>query len=170
MSLSETIIANSSNISTTAIGERDDEALLCFTDLNHCCSGADEHTLGGWYFPNKFAVGDRHSGNGLYLSRGPSVLRLHRKNDVTMPVGVFRCLIPDASGITQNVHIQVTNNGIPLPPTTFSTFIVVSAAVPGVLLVIVVVLVIAAVAFGIARYNHILVKSNMTTYYCHAKS
>lgn len=156
MSLNEAIIANNSNISTTAIGERDDKALLCFTDLNDCCSGAEEHILGGWYFPNGSVVGDQHSGNGLYLSRGPSVLRLHRKNNVTMPVGMFRCLIPDASGITQNVYIRVTNNGIPLPPATFLTFIVVSAAVTGVLLVtvLVVVLVIAAVRFGTARYSY----------------
>ena len=154
LSLNETIIANNSDISATAIGEKDVEALLCFTDLNHCCSGTDEHTLGIWYFPNESFVGDQHSGNGLYLSRGPSVLRLHRKNNVTMPVGVFHCLIPDASEITQNVHVRVTTNGIPLPPTTILTlnFIVVSAAALGVLLVTLVVLVIAAVGFGTARY------------------
>ena len=155
MSLNKTIIANKSNISITGIGEGDGEALLCFTDLHQCCDGADGRTPEGWYFPNGSAVGGQHSGNDLYFSRGPSVLRLHRKNNVTMPDGLFHCLIRDASGIIQNVYVNVraTNNGIPSLLGTFSTFIVVSAAVLGVLLVTVVVLVIVVTRFGIARYS-----------------
>ena len=49
--------------------------------------------------------------NGMHFSRnrGPSVLRLNRStlNDDISPAGVFRCEIPDASGIRQYVYIGI---------------------------------------------------------------
>lgn len=60
---------------------------------------------GGWLFPNGSDVGINGNGGSFYRDRGPSVVRLHRRNDALMASGVYHCHIPDSSGVTQNFYI-----------------------------------------------------------------
>ena len=66
-------------------------------------------TDGMWYFPNSSQVpmGNQGSGHDVYMTRGPSVVRLHRKGNSTLPAGLFHCKIPDASGDNQSIYIGV---------------------------------------------------------------
>ena len=47
------------------------------------------------------------SDDDIYRDRGPSVVRLHRRNSVMVPTGVFRCEIPDVSGASQNIYVGI---------------------------------------------------------------
>ena len=104
-------LENRSVVSLDDIGEGAD-ALLCLTNSLSCC---DEHsdgtTSGMWYFPNSSPVplesqasGHRHD---MYITRGPGVVRLHRRGSSMMPVGIFHCEIPDEEGMNQSIYIDV---------------------------------------------------------------
>ena len=68
--------------------------------------------MGEWYFPNNgSAVRVGGSRDSIYRNRGPSVVRLNRRNNATMPTGVFRCEIPDASGTSQIIYLGVYLQG-----------------------------------------------------------
>ncbi len=86
----------------TDIGEGDD-ALLCMTDNTECCDSPDE---GEFFYPDDTAVGFFVS-NSLYRNRGEQVVRLNRRNGATSPLGRYRCAIPDASGVTRSVYVNI---------------------------------------------------------------
>ena len=92
---------NNSNIRITDVGVGECGALLCFTDLVQCCNDSDTPigvgALGQWLYPNGSAVGVKSDGQDFYIDRGPSVVRLNRKNNVTRTSGQFCCAIPDAT-------------------------------------------------------------------------
>ncbi len=94
-----------SEIEISDIGEGDD-ALLCMTDSTDCCTA--ETTLAGkFYYPDGSVVGVRASGDSLYRSRGDQLIRLNRRNGATSPLGRYRCAIPDSTGATTNVYINI---------------------------------------------------------------
>ena len=91
------------NISDIGTG---DLALLCVTDLQECC-GSLGH--GEWYFSNNnMIVSTKESNTDFYRDRGDSVVRLNRRNNVTMPIGEYCCEVPDANYTNQTVCISVT--------------------------------------------------------------
>ena len=94
-----------SEIAITDIGPSDEESLLCFTDNPECCG----YRMGEWYFPNGSAVRRDGDGDSFYRNRGPSVVRLHRRHNVTMPAGEFCCKVPDIGGVTQTACIMIVN-------------------------------------------------------------
>ena len=99
ISLKHKVYGNNSNILISDIGERGDGALLCFTDLIQCCRNnqtSSNNALGEWFFPNQSAV-EVNSTKEFYKNRGPSRVRLHRKKNVTFPIGHFCCEVPDAT-------------------------------------------------------------------------
>ncbi len=62
--------------------------------------------IGEFYYPNGIAV--RYSfTNSIYRNRGEGVVRLNRRNGATSPLGRYRCDIPDASGTTRSVYINI---------------------------------------------------------------
>ena len=76
----------------TDIGESSN-ALLCITNRSDCCWS---HTGGQWYYPNNASkVGVMGSNGDFYRNRGPSVVRLNRRNNVRSPTGIYHCVIPD---------------------------------------------------------------------------
>ena len=100
------------NNSIVTISDIEDgsESLHCLTNRGDCCRGSDTggDGVGEWYFPgNGSTVGTSNGGGSIYRNRGPSVVRLNRRNDAMMPTGVFRCEIPDASGTDQNIYVGV---------------------------------------------------------------
>ena len=53
--------------------------------------------LGQWFYSNGSEVDIAMSGDGFYRNRGPSVVRLNRRNNATSPEGQFCCVVPDAT-------------------------------------------------------------------------
>ena len=102
---------NGDNILITEIGEGDDGALLCVTDLIQCCRGVDTPSVGGalgqWLYPNGSFVQVNDSGDDFYRDRGPSVVRLHRRNNVMSPIGQFCCVVPDATSVNRTTCISI---------------------------------------------------------------
>ena len=109
------LYGNNSIVTISDIGV-DSRSLLCLTNNIECCRQSDGFfgvgNLGEWYFPNNgSAVRVNGAGGNMYKNRGPSVVRLHRRNSAMMPTGVFHCEIPDANGIFKNVYIGVYLQG-----------------------------------------------------------
>ena len=83
--------SNNSIVNLTTIGDND-QALLCRTNANStaCCGHSSTATsVSEWYFPNWSAVGIAGDGGSFYVSRGRSVIELHRRNMVMSPSGVY---------------------------------------------------------------------------------
>ena len=88
----------------TDIGEGDNGSLLCITDNTNCCG----RNMGEWYFPNNMSTVRTEGESGsFYRNRGPSVVRLHRRHNASMPTGLFCCVIPDANEVIQRICITV---------------------------------------------------------------
>ena len=100
---------NGSTVSRTDIGEGA-TALQCTTDSTTCCSNTPGETRAGqFFFPDGTQVplqGDTTS--AYYRTRGSMMIGLNRRSNVaTQPTGQFRCEIPDASGTTVNLFINI---------------------------------------------------------------
>ena len=96
---------NNSMVNILAIGEGDD-ALLCKTNKQDCC-GTVPNRFGEFYYPNGVRVSINSARHGFYRNRGDQVIRLNRRDGITIPTGRFSCEIPDASGVTQKRFINV---------------------------------------------------------------
>ena len=92
---------NGSSILIGEIGEGDDGALLCVTDLVQCCRGDDTpgvgRALGNWFYPNRSLVRVNGSNDDFYRSRGLGSVHLNRRNNAMSPTGLFCCVVPDAT-------------------------------------------------------------------------
>ena len=102
---------NGGNILITDIGEGDDGALLCVTDLIQCCRGVDAPSgvgaLGQWFYPDGSFVQVNGSGDDFYRDRGLNIVRLHRRNNVMSPIGQFCCVVPDTTSVNRNTCINI---------------------------------------------------------------
>ena len=101
---------DNSYILITDIGEGDDGALLCFTDLIQCCQSSDTSigtALGEWFFPNGSAVPVGGARGDFYRDRDASVVRLNRRNNATSPMGQFCCDVPDATSTSMRVCANI---------------------------------------------------------------
>ena len=99
------------------IGE-DSASLFCLTNKTDCCRASDTPQgvggIGEWFFPNGSSVNNEASGDDIYRGRGPSFVRLQRRNNA-QTIGVFHCEVPDASG-TKHLYVGVYpmgNSGSP---------------------------------------------------------
>ena len=96
--------------SNTTVNIRDigtgDNALLCVTDRENCCSGANR--FGEWYYPDGRRVNIQSAGEAFYRNRGSRVVRLNKASNTVTPTGHYSCEILDANGITQTIFINVT--------------------------------------------------------------
>ena len=97
---------------------QDSAALFCLTNKTDCCRSSDTPqgvgTIGEWVFPDGSSVNNNASGDAIYQSRGPSFVRLQRRNNA-QTTGIFRCEVPDASGTNQHLYVGVyrLNSGSP---------------------------------------------------------
>ena len=83
-----------------------DNPLLCVTPDNiTCCSTVETGgaPLGNWYFPNGTEVPPDSTGWLFYCTRGPGVVRLHRRTGGMS--GIYHCVIPDQSGVNQTLYV-----------------------------------------------------------------
>ena len=90
---------------TFSIGEASDNitALLCLTNNVDCC----RRNKGEWYFPNGSRVRIYGSGDDVYRNRGPSMVRLHHRNNSIPPTGIFHCKIPDVNERYNSVYVGI---------------------------------------------------------------
>ena len=85
---------NNSDVTVTEIGDRIEGgvggALFCYTDNIQCCNNTENS--GRW-----FKAGESDVGNDgdLYVTKGPNVVRLHRRNNSSPSAGVYCCEVPD---------------------------------------------------------------------------
>lgn len=113
------LYGNNSIVNIEEIGEGS-SSLLCLTDNIQCCFPYELRmfniTYPHWYFPNGSEIAFRKSGiyESFYRNRGPSVVRLHRRHNATVPNGVFHCTMPDINRTNQTLYIGVYSlrNGI----------------------------------------------------------
>ena len=97
---------NGFTVSRTDIGEGA-AAPRCTTDRADCCTSLGR--AGEFYFPDGTWVprlGPDPSIRTYYKSRDYGFIRLYRR-DNAMETGQFHCEIPDASGITVNLFINI---------------------------------------------------------------
>ena len=86
-------LANHSYVNLSQVGRDGSDSVQCITDLFTCCSGADGHHRGDWYFPDGTRL--PFSGGGyIYEHRGTERVDLHRRTSANSPVGIYRCDIP----------------------------------------------------------------------------
>ena len=104
-SLNGTIYSNNSQVSIEKIGKAAD-GLSCRTKHAECCKTSRS---GEFFYPNGTMVPIRKAGYGFYRDREDSGrVRLNRAEETSMlPLGKFRCEIPDPNGDIQSLYITV---------------------------------------------------------------
>ena len=115
LSLNGATIPNDSYVLANDIGVGF-TGLHCNTDRNDCCRGADHPSgvaQGHWYLPDGRQVGsytqqnaNDPTGNFFSRDRSTGVVRLNR-NGYPSQRGHFRCEVPDASGVTVNLYVNI---------------------------------------------------------------
>ena len=105
---------NNSIVNVNDIGEAS-KSLLCITNKINCCQRMGALVVqGNWYFPgNDSAVPSAGTDgqSGFYRDRDLSKVRLHRRDWITFPSGLFRCTIPDSSDQDQTIFIGIYSMG-----------------------------------------------------------
>ena len=98
-------LTNNSIVTNTDIGT-DTAALVCTTAYPPCCTSVNRDTA-NWYFPNGNQV-PNNPALPYQRSRGenPGRVILNRNSESTT-TGIFRCTIPDASGVTQSLYVGI---------------------------------------------------------------
>ena len=80
---------------------RKDIDLFCVTNYDVGSSG-----VGSWYFPNETEVPQSETGLSQY--RGRSYVALTHTNSLTPPPsGLYRCVIPDSSGVNMTLFAGI---------------------------------------------------------------
>ena len=100
---------NGSTVLRTDIGEGV-SALQCTTDKVTCCTNMNnEIRAGQFYYPDGTQVPiSVDATSPYYRLRHSMYISLHRRSTIpTQPTGQFRCEIPDASGTTVNLFINI---------------------------------------------------------------
>ena len=98
---------NNSIVAINDIGEGD-SALLCVTDKHDCCKPPNGLLQGEFYFPNNSMVRNEASGDPLYINRGPQVVRFNKRSNAHPPAGIYRCDVPESTGLTISIYINIT--------------------------------------------------------------
>ena len=98
-------------VSLTDVGEGND-ALFCLTDKLDCCVGeVDGVSAGEWYLPGQTGpvVGsDVSDGSEDFTrSRRSSAVLLNYRSSAVEPTGLYRCVVPDRSGVDRELYIGV---------------------------------------------------------------
>lgn len=105
--LKNVFYSNNSYILNSHIGEGNDGALFCFTDLSPCCDSASGSAMGEWFFPDESHVLAADTRANFYRDRGPGTVRLHRRNNAMSPTGLFCCEVPNASFINTRICANI---------------------------------------------------------------
>ena len=92
------------------------ETLMCVTDVVACCESPE---LGNWHLPagsvggsGQFRInrGQNEEINGQQLYGSVRLWRRYTPNER----GLFRCELPDANGVNQNLYVNICEFPMPL--------------------------------------------------------
>ena len=96
------VLKNNSFVLRGSIGEGQDDSLHCVTNNSECCSNGQ----GNWYDERGDEVHQGSDGDSdLYLTRGQGVVYLNHRTGGS--VGLWRCDVPDSSGVQQSIYIYL---------------------------------------------------------------
>ena len=96
------VLRNNSFVFRGSIGEGQDDSLHCVTDNSECCTNGQ----GNWYDERGDEVHQGSDGiSDLYVTRGQGVVYLNNRTGGS--VGLWRCDIPDSSGVQQSIYIYL---------------------------------------------------------------
>ena len=84
-----------------------DSALLCRTNNTGCCGSSFTSFRGEFYYPGGSIVPTAGSSPSFYRNRDTGFIRLNRQPNTDIPLGEYRCEIPDDRGIRQNLFINI---------------------------------------------------------------
>ena len=93
------VLKNNSFVFRGSIGAGQDESLRCVTDNSECCTNESEMS-GSWHYEGGDQGPNRNS--ELYVTR---VVYLNRRTGGS--VGLWRCDVPDSSGVQQSIYIYL---------------------------------------------------------------
>ena len=109
ISLRGTTYQNNSNVTLEDIGDNNDTALVCVTNLTTCCrppyTGENGSVLGNWFFPNGTQVPSGGDQGDFHKTRGQMEIALQRRRGGEE--GIYHCEIPDSMNIVQTIYIGV---------------------------------------------------------------
>ena len=82
--------------------------LQCITDRKPCCY-TSPNRFGEWYFPDGTQVPVQGNSVTFYRNRGDDgAVNLNRVSYTIMsPTGLFCCVVPDATGVTQKLCANI---------------------------------------------------------------
>ena len=84
------------------------KTLKCVTDRANCCTDPD---VGNWTDEKGRAVQQGADGDTcLYVTRGQGEVSLNRNITCYPDAGLWRCDIPDSSGMIQSMYIYIGND------------------------------------------------------------
>ena len=83
-------------------------SLVCVTaNVNtQCCGIADGGVVGEWYFPNGTLVSHNTTAN-ITISSFTGQVRLNRRNNATLPTGLYECRVPAGNGTLQVARVAL---------------------------------------------------------------
>ena len=96
------IVPEHSLVVRDAIGDSDNDTLMCVTDYTPCCN---TDTVSGWYWDFQEELFPT-SNSGITMSRGDKVVRLHRPGNPG-DEGIFWCRIRVATNVFQELYVGV---------------------------------------------------------------
>ena len=100
--LGENNILNNSILLHGSIGEGQGNSLRCVTDNSECCTNGQ----GNWYDGRGDEVHQGSDGNSdQYVTRGQRVVYLNNRTGGS--VGLWRCDVPDSTGVQQSLYIYL---------------------------------------------------------------
>ena len=98
------VLGNNSFVFRGSIGEGQGTSLHCVTDNSGCCTNGQ----GSWYDERGDEVHEESDGNSdLYVTRGNRVVFLIHRHRGGESVGLWRCDVPDSSGVQQSIYIYI---------------------------------------------------------------
>ena len=83
-------------------------SLVCVTsNVNtQCCRTSDGGNVGEWHFPNGTLVSHNSAGN-ISRSSFTGQVRLNRRNNATLPTGIYECRVPAGNGTLQVARVAL---------------------------------------------------------------
>ena len=117
--VSNVALPNHTYVNLSLVGEYGNVSVRCHTDLGTCCSAAQGIHRGDWISPDSEEGMPLYSDSsaGIYQVQGYRRVILRRRNNATMPSGIYRCDIPtnavhdDDNSVRESVYVGLYATG-----------------------------------------------------------
>ena len=101
--------SNNSVVTITDIGEGN-ISLYCISERSECCNSSDGEERGDWFLPGQDSAVKGTLSADFSRRREPRAVLLGRRNNAVVPIGLYRCEVPDADDTIQSLYIGVYTN------------------------------------------------------------